>query len=61
MGAELADVSTKTESFFAHPVLIAWPPAMSPRAKSVSLVLGALHYFRRSKLLSALRRRETKT
>jgi hypothetical protein len=62
MGAELADVSTKTESFFAHPVLIAWPPAMSSRAKVVSFVLGepALRYFRRSKLLSVLLRRATK-
>jgi Methyltransferase domain len=59
MGTALTDVSTKTESFFSHPVLIAWPSAMSPRAKAISLVLGksALQYFRRSKLLSAMRRR----
>jgi hypothetical protein len=63
MGAELADVSIKIERFFAHPVLIAWLPTMSPRAKAVSLVLGepALRYFRRNKLLSVLRRRGATT
>jgi hypothetical protein len=57
MCSELSDVSTKTEHFFGHPVMIAWVPAMSARARAVSLVFGesALRYLSRSKLLSVLR------